>query len=82
MQVGARPGATCSTSTDKEAQKRGDQFIASEMFLLALADDKGEIGALAAASTALTRKALEAAIEAVRGGQKVEAPKPKASARR
>src|SRR5262245_21277139 len=28
--------------TDKEAQKRGDQFIASELFLLALADDKGE----------------------------------------
>jgi ATP-dependent Clp protease ATP-binding subunit ClpA len=31
--------------TDKEAQKRGDQFIASEMFLLALCDDKGECGA-------------------------------------
>jgi ATP-dependent Clp protease ATP-binding subunit ClpB len=33
--------------TDKEAQKRGDQFIASEMFLLALCDDKGETGRLA-----------------------------------
>ena len=32
--------------TDKEAQKRGDQFIASEMFLLALCDDKGETGRL------------------------------------
>src|SRR5438094_1909151 len=30
--------------TDKEAQKRGDQFIASELFLLALAEDKGEAG--------------------------------------
>ncbi|HMY50599.1 MAG TPA: Clp protease N-terminal domain-containing protein, partial [Rhodocyclaceae bacterium] len=30
--------------TDREAQKRGDEFIASEMFLLALADDKGETG--------------------------------------
>src|SRR2546427_12906777 len=30
--------------TDKEAQKRGDQFIASELFLLALTDDKGEAG--------------------------------------
>jgi ATP-dependent Clp protease ATP-binding subunit ClpB len=30
--------------TDKEAQKRGDQFIASEMFLLAVCDDKGETG--------------------------------------
>ncbi|HWS12235.1 MAG TPA: Clp protease N-terminal domain-containing protein, partial [Rhodocyclaceae bacterium] len=28
--------------TDKEAQKRGDQFIASEMFLLALTEDQGE----------------------------------------
>jgi ATP-dependent Clp protease ATP-binding subunit ClpB len=32
--------------TDKEAQKRGDQFIASELFLLALAQDKGETGRL------------------------------------
>jgi len=30
--------------TDKEAVKRGDQFIASELFLLALAGDKGEVG--------------------------------------
>jgi ATP-dependent Clp protease ATP-binding subunit ClpB len=32
--------------TDKEAQKRGDQFISSELFLLALAEDKGETGRL------------------------------------
>ena len=32
--------------TDKEAQKRGDQFIASELFLLALLGDKGETGRL------------------------------------
>ena len=32
--------------TDKEATKRGDQFIASELFLLAAADDKGEAGRL------------------------------------
>ncbi|HLD09234.1 MAG TPA: Clp protease N-terminal domain-containing protein, partial [Methylophilaceae bacterium] len=32
--------------TDKHAQKRGDAYIASEMFLLALADDKGETGRL------------------------------------
>jgi ATP-dependent Clp protease ATP-binding subunit ClpB len=31
---------------DKEAQKRGDQYIASEMFLLAAAGDKGETGRL------------------------------------
>ncbi|WP_158903168.1 ATP-dependent chaperone ClpB [Burkholderia sp. L27(2015)] len=55
---------------DKEAQKQGDSFIASEMFLLAVAEDKNEIGKLAR-QHGLTRKALEAAIEAVRGGQNV-----------
>jgi ATP-dependent Clp protease ATP-binding subunit ClpB len=57
--------------TDKEAQKRGDQFIASEMFLLALSEDKGETGRLLK-EHGLQRKALEHAIDAVRGGQKVE----------
>ncbi|MDR2188481.1 MAG: ATP-dependent chaperone ClpB [Azonexus sp.] len=57
--------------TDKEAQKRGDEFIASEMFLLALTEDKGETGRLAK-QHGLNRKALEAAIVAVRGGQGVD----------
>ncbi|MCL2523904.1 MAG: ATP-dependent chaperone ClpB [Betaproteobacteria bacterium] len=57
--------------SDKEAQKRGDQFIASEMFLLALTEDKGETGRLAK-QHGLTRRALEAAIMAVRGGQGVD----------
>jgi len=57
--------------TDKEAQKRGDQFIASEMFLLALCDDKNETGRLAR-QHGLGRKSLEAAIMAVRGGQGVD----------
>jgi ATP-dependent Clp protease ATP-binding subunit ClpB len=56
---------------DKEATKRGDQFIASEMFLLALADAKTDLGGVVRGH-GLTRKALEAAIEAVRGGQKVD----------
>ncbi len=56
---------------DKEATQRGDQFIASEMFLLALADAKSDIGGIVRGH-GLTRKALEAAIEAVRGGQKVD----------
>jgi ATP-dependent Clp protease ATP-binding subunit ClpB len=34
-------------ATEKEAIKRGDQFVASELFLLAVADAKGEIGRLA-----------------------------------
>ncbi|KUZ72737.1 ATP-dependent chaperone ClpB [Burkholderia ubonensis] len=55
---------------DKEAQKLNDTFIASEMFLLAAADDKGEVGRLAR-QHGLTRKALEAAIAAVRGGSQV-----------
>ena len=56
--------------TDREAQKRGDQFIASELFLLVLAEDKGETGRLAR-EHGLQRRALEAAVDAVRGGQNV-----------
>ncbi|MCE2690052.1 MAG: ATP-dependent chaperone ClpB [Rubrivivax sp.] len=58
-------------AADKEGSKRGDQFIASEMFLLALADAKTDLGGVVRGH-GLTRKALEAAIEAVRGGQKVD----------
>ncbi len=56
---------------DKEAGVRGDSFIASEMFLLALAQDKGNTGKIAR-EHGLTRKALEAAVDAVRGGQNVQ----------
>jgi ATP-dependent Clp protease ATP-binding subunit ClpB len=56
--------------TDKEAQKRGDQFIASEMFLLALTGDKGECGRLLK-QHGVTRAPLETAINAVRGGESV-----------
>ena len=59
--------------TDKIATKRGDQFIASEIFLLALADDKGDTGRLLK-EYGLTKKALESAIEAVRGGGAVDSP--------
>ncbi|MBU6487094.1 MAG: ATP-dependent chaperone ClpB [Burkholderiales bacterium] len=55
---------------DKEAQQLNDTYIASEMFLLAVADDKGEAGRLAR-QYGLTRKSLEAAIAAVRGGAQV-----------
>jgi len=58
---------------DKEAMRRGDQYIATEMFLLALADDKGDAGRIAR-EAGLDRKALEAAIEAVRGGHGVDSP--------
>src|SRR5512133_1101325 len=56
--------------TDKEAQKRGDQFIASEMFLLALTGDKGECGRLLK-QHGVARAPLETAINAVRGGESV-----------
>jgi ATP-dependent Clp protease ATP-binding subunit ClpB len=58
-------------AAEKEGTKRGDQFIASEMFLLALADARSDIGGVVRGH-GLTRKALEAAIEAVRGGQSVD----------
>ena len=60
-------------ATEKEAIKRGDPFIASELFLLALADGKGEATRIAK-DNGLTRKSLESAIDAVRGGQKVDSP--------
>ena len=56
--------------TDKLAQKRNDAYIASEMFLLALADDKGATGKLLKAN-GLTKNALEVAIMAVRGNDAV-----------
>jgi len=66
---------TLLQATEKEAIKRGDQFIASELFLLALADHKGDGGKLAR-DNGLSRKSLEAAIEAVRGGQSVDNADP------
>ncbi|MCD6679320.1 MAG: ATP-dependent chaperone ClpB, partial [Burkholderiaceae bacterium] len=57
--------------SEKEALKRGDQYIATEMFLLALTEDKGEAGRIAK-EAGLTRKSLEAAIDAVRGGASVD----------
>jgi ATP-dependent Clp protease ATP-binding subunit ClpB len=57
--------------TDKEALKQGDAFIASEMFLLALTEDKGEVGRLLK-QNGLNRKALEQAIAAIRGGENVQ----------
>src|SRR6187455_1608346 len=58
-------------ASEREANKRGDQFIASEMFILAATDAKGAIGTLLK-QNGVTRAALETAIEAVRGGQKVD----------
>ena len=59
--------------TDKLAQKRKDQYISSELFVLAAAEDKGQLGEAlrqAGASKALVEKA----IDNVRGGQRVDDP--------
>ena len=56
--------------TDKLAQKRGDQYIASELFLLAALEDKGDLGQLLK-DTGATRGNVERAVEEWRGGSKV-----------
>ncbi len=56
---------------DKLAQQRKDQFISSELFVLAALDEKGTLGELLRAQ-GLTKEKLEAAIDKVRGGKKVE----------
>ncbi|MEI7444390.1 MAG: ATP-dependent chaperone ClpB [Burkholderiales bacterium] len=55
---------------EKEATRRGDQFIATEMFLLALTEDSSEAGRIAR-DAGLERRALESSIDAVRGGETV-----------
>ncbi len=58
-------------ATEKEAIKRNDPFVAGELYLLAVADSKSDIGKMAKES-GLNRKSLEAAINAVRGGEKMD----------
>ncbi|MCH6582778.1 MAG: ATP-dependent chaperone ClpB [Proteobacteria bacterium] len=57
--------------TDKYAQKRGDQFISTELFPLAALEGKGELGRLLK-QAGVSRNGLEKAIDEIRGGQKVE----------
>ncbi|MFV8836480.1 ATP-dependent chaperone ClpB [Aquisalimonas sp.] len=59
--------------TDKLAQKRKDQYISSELFVLAAVEDKGNLGELLRKAGA-TREKLENAIEEVRGGEAVNDP--------
>ncbi len=74
MQVG-RELARVLNLAEKAAMQRGDQYVATEMFLLALAEDEGkhagEAGRLAR-EAGLRTKSLEQAIQAVRGGAAVE----------
>ncbi len=55
---------------DKLAQKRGDQFIASELFVLAALEDKGQVGTLLRNAGAV-KGSIEQAVEEMRGGEKV-----------
>ena len=59
--------------TEKEAMKAGDEYISTEMALLALTEDKTEAGRLAK-EAGLTRRAMEEAIKAVRGTDKADNP--------
>ncbi|HYL23990.1 MAG TPA: ATP-dependent chaperone ClpB [Burkholderiales bacterium] len=67
----SRELTTLLNAADREAQKRGDQYIASELFLLAAATDKGDTGRLMK-QAGLTKAALEKAVEEVRGGETVQ----------
>jgi ATP-dependent Clp protease ATP-binding subunit ClpB len=57
--------------TDKLASQRGDAFIASELFLLACVEDGGDAGKLLK-SAGFDKARLEAAIQKMRGGEKVQ----------
>jgi ATP-dependent Clp protease ATP-binding subunit ClpB len=59
--------------TDKIAQQRKDQYISSELFILAGLEDKGTLGNLLRECGA-TKGAVEKAIEGMRGGQTVNDP--------
>jgi ATP-dependent Clp protease ATP-binding subunit ClpB len=59
--------------TDKLAQKRGDQYISSELFVLAAFEDKGSLARILKDS-GVVRGAVEKAIDEVRGGETVSDP--------
>ena len=59
--------------TDKMAQQRKDDYISSELFVLAALEDKGPLGDMLRNNGA-NKEAVERAVEALRGGQKVDDP--------
>jgi len=70
IQVG-RDLISLMQAAEKDALKRGDQFVASELFLLALSDAKSDL-AQKAKQHGLTRQSLSSAVDALRGGDKVQ----------
>ncbi|SVA32224.1 uncharacterized protein METZ01_LOCUS85078 [marine metagenome] len=59
--------------SDKLAQKRDDQYISSELFVLAAVDDTGELGRILKNNGA-DSSAVRQAIDIMRGGQRVDDP--------
>jgi len=60
----------CLNLADKFAQQRDDDFISTELFLLAALQDSGPLGQ-ALQQAGITEAGLSAAIDSVRGGEKV-----------
>ncbi|MGI9310399.1 MAG: ATP-dependent chaperone ClpB [bacterium] len=58
---------------DQQAQARKDQYIASELFVLAALDDSGALGKILRDAGA-SKNGIEKAIETMRGGQSVDDP--------
>ena len=69
----SRDTVTCLNLTDKIAQQNNDQFIYSELFLLASLETKSRFADLLV-TLGGTKKALQEAIESVRAGQNVDDP--------
>jgi ATP-dependent Clp protease ATP-binding subunit ClpB len=59
--------------TDKLAQQKGDQYISSELFVLAAVEDKGGV-AKALKDAGAIKGALNKAVDELRGGEKVQDP--------
>src|SRR5690554_5594058 len=59
--------------TDKLAQQRSDQYISSELFVLAAIEDKGELGEMLRRA-GVSKGLVEQAIDKLRGGQSVDDP--------
>ncbi|BAZ94998.1 ATPases, ATP-binding subunit [Thiohalobacter thiocyanaticus] len=59
--------------TDKLAQQRKDQYISSELFVLAAVEDKGAVGELLRKAGA-SKGLLEQAVDNMRGGARVDDP--------
>jgi ATP-dependent Clp protease ATP-binding subunit ClpB len=59
--------------TDKLAQQRKDSYISSELFVLAVVEDKGRVGELLRKAGA-SKSLVERAIDSLRGGQQVDDP--------